>query len=296
MPGYGRDDCDPLSGRGVEQPVTWRDRRELPGGAAPIRLRFLLRRSALYAFNAGPELAPDPAPVRSLAIDFEGEAPARGATLRGGARVAADPERGSTVALLESAGATVDLADTAHLGTDFTLALRARTSLRRVVRLFSSYRGVGNPATGELVFDGNPASGVLRLIATGQGVQSRPRYFADGLWHHFAATYRAGHVELYLDGRPVGAGEILPGSAHLYYDGSIIQLFREPGARSAVGIHLATDLRVGEDQGGRFITYQDAEHDTPAEQLIGAVDDLLVAWRAYTPDEVANVAKGRASR
>src|SRR5439155_17947254 len=72
-PGYGRDDCDPLSGRGVEQPVTWRDRRELPAGSAPIRLRFLLRRSALYAFNAGPELAPDPAPVRSLAIDFEGE-------------------------------------------------------------------------------------------------------------------------------------------------------------------------------------------------------------------------------
>ena len=53
IPGYSRDDCDPLTGDSVNQTVTWGGLRELPQTKKPLRLRFLLRNASLYSFSAG---------------------------------------------------------------------------------------------------------------------------------------------------------------------------------------------------------------------------------------------------
>jgi len=51
--GYALEDCIPLSGDGVSQPVRWRDKAELPAEAAakPFRLRFEVESSDLYGFE-----------------------------------------------------------------------------------------------------------------------------------------------------------------------------------------------------------------------------------------------------
>ena len=50
--GYTIDECDPISGDALKQTVTWNGRSDLKAWAGrPIRLRFLLRRARLHAFQ-----------------------------------------------------------------------------------------------------------------------------------------------------------------------------------------------------------------------------------------------------
>jgi len=56
--------------------------------------------------------------------------------------------------------------------------------------------------------------------------------------------------------------------------------------RPLTGATLSGDLRVGEDPGTRFITFRDEALNAPTEQLVGTVDDLLVARRALSAAEV----------
>ncbi len=55
--GYGRDDCLPLSGDSVNQPVSWKTHTALPENADTVRLRFLLQSASLYSYNAGAQQA-----------------------------------------------------------------------------------------------------------------------------------------------------------------------------------------------------------------------------------------------
>jgi hypothetical protein len=50
---------------------------------------------------------------------------------------------------------------------------------------------------------------------------------------------------------------------------------------------------VGEDPGTRFITFRDEAANLPTEQLVGTVDDLLVARRALGEAEVEREARPR---
>ncbi len=55
--GYGREDCLPLSGDSVNQPVQWKTKGALPETPENLRLRFILQNSSLYSFNAGAQPA-----------------------------------------------------------------------------------------------------------------------------------------------------------------------------------------------------------------------------------------------
>jgi len=77
----------------------------------------------------------------------------------------------------------------------------------------------------------------------------------------------------------------------LFSDRSIIEHFG-PG-RSEAGVTLAGDLRIGEDPGGRFITYRDEAKNAPTEQFVGSIDDILVARRVLTPADVQALCPGK---
>ena len=303
--GYGRDDCDPISADAVNQKVTWGSRSELPEAKGSRRFRFLLANAALYSFMAGERVkleSPHPPVEASFGFDEdEGTRATDGASDDGlqqarfhnEVRVAPDPDpsaAGGSALHFTGDGATLDtfeIVGTSHLGTQFTLAARMRTENQKLARLFSTHRGSGVPVTGELIFDVNPSVGTLSLTLNGQRVQSRPHFFRDGRYHHFAATHDRGEVKLYLDGNEVAAERIRAGTMHLYYDGSSIDLRRPQGSSSEAGIHLAANLRVGEDQGGRFITYRDKVTTGPDNQLQGWVDDILVVRRVLDAEEIA---------
>ncbi len=311
--GYGRDDCDPISADAVNQKVTWGSRSELPEATGSRRFRFLLVNAALYSFMAGERVqleSPHPPVEASFSFDEdEGTSATDGASDDGlqqarfhnGVRVTPDPDpwaAGGSALHFTGDGETLDtfeIVGTSHLGTQFTLAARMRTENQKLARLFSTHRGSGVPVTGELIFDVNPSVGTLSLTLNGQRVQSRPRFFRNGRYHHFAATHDRGEVKLYLDGNEVAAERIRAGTMHLYYDGSSIDLRRPQGSSSEAGIHLAANLRVGEDQGGRFITYRDKVTAGPDNQLQGWVDDILVVRRVLDAEEIAAL-NGRPGR
>jgi hypothetical protein len=291
VPGYEMEECVAVTADGVDLPLRWRERSTLPDSARGRQLRFQVAGGSLYSFHVGPGVIwEEPAAAPDLAIDFEGTpGPARVA-LVGGAKVQAG-EGGNRALVLKKAGDAADLPGTAELGRAFTLAARVRTGSTSWARIFSAHRGTGEPATGELIFDFNPRSGVVRLVVNGQRVQSRPRYLGDKQSHHYAATYADGEVVLYVDGARVGEGRIRQGSAHLFSDRSIIEHLG--AGRPLTGINLAGDLRVGEDPGTRFITFRDEAANLPTEQLVGTVDDLLVALRALGEAEVEREARPR---
>lgn len=56
VPGYGRDDCGPLTGDAVDKPVTWKRHDRLPETKGPLRLRFVFRNASLYSFAAGDDM------------------------------------------------------------------------------------------------------------------------------------------------------------------------------------------------------------------------------------------------
>jgi hypothetical protein len=57
VPGYGREDCAPLTGDSANETVVWKTQRELPESAGRVQLRFILRNASLYAFDAGANAA-----------------------------------------------------------------------------------------------------------------------------------------------------------------------------------------------------------------------------------------------
>lgn len=290
MPGYEMEQCVSVTADGIDLPVRWRERSALPTSAQGRRLRFQVAGGSLYSFHVGLGVIwEEAAAAPDLAINFEGKAQPARLALVGGAVVQAGAG-GNRALVLKKAGDAADLSGTADLGRAFTLAARVRTSGTSWARIVSAHRGTGEPATGELIFDFNPRSGVVRLVVNGQRVQSRPRYLGDKQSHHYAATYADGEVVLYVDGARVGEGRIRQGSAHLFSDRSIIEHLG--AGRPITGITLAGDLRVGEDPGTRFITFRDEAANSLAEQLVGTVDDMLIARRTFSEAEVRVLALG----
>jgi hypothetical protein len=51
IPGYGKDDSQPIHGDGVDQLLRWKERETLPNGS--IRIRFWIRNADLYSFFVG---------------------------------------------------------------------------------------------------------------------------------------------------------------------------------------------------------------------------------------------------
>ena len=85
-------------------------------------------------------------------------------------------------------------------------------------------------------------------------------------------------------------GRIRQGSAHLFSDRSIIEHLG--AGRPLTGITFGDNLRIGEDAGTRFITFRDEATNALTEQLLGTVDDVVVARRALSDREVQALSLG----
>jgi len=59
IPGYTANDCIPIQGDGLEEPVKWREHSDLPDTENGLRIRFLIKNASLFGFYAGPDLARD---------------------------------------------------------------------------------------------------------------------------------------------------------------------------------------------------------------------------------------------
>lgn len=277
LPGYRRMDCNEPRGDGVDQIITWAEHDELPGGDEPLRLRFFLKNVSLYSFKAegSIEVLDEPArpPLTALftfengggkwfpnALSSDGDPMLRFLGTSRVDRKVEDAAFGSQSVTVSSPWRplnTLEITGTSNaLGTQFTLAVMARSTDHRPARLFSSYNGNKPVNTSELVFDCDPRGRVLaglRLICKGIPVMSKPVKFADNKYHHLCVTYDDGHVRFYLDGDDVGE-EWLPGGAP---------------------VTMARNLLVGED----------AELGSD-EQFNGNMDDIVVLGRALSSGEV----------
>ena len=285
IPGFGKDQCDPVQGDGIDQVVRWQGRDRWPKSARPAQLRFYLQNASLYSFRAaGPMEPADQSPLLDVLLDFEGDAESsvrdkrtedgrQDVRLHNSVRIVQDREAassGSGAAKFFGEGKTHDALEipgTRYLGTRFTLSARVKPALKRRMRLFSNHRGTGQPATGELIFDFNPNGGDLRFVCNGQTVRSRSVSIFTDRFHLMEATYDEGRVRLYLDGVQVGEGQLMAGTSHLYYDRSIVRHLTPPGRAPTVGLYLASDLRVGQDLEGRFITHRHEARSDPGNQL-----------------------------
>jgi hypothetical protein len=287
VPGYRKQDCHEPRGDGVDQVVTWLEHEELPAGNAPLRLRFHLKNTSLYAFKAdGPiEVLDEPAPPPLAALfTFEGDGgkkipnklSADGShrlNILGTSKIDRDPANAAfgrqsvAVASPWRPLNTLQITGTSNaLGTRFTLALMARSTDNQPARLFSAYHGNHPVNTSELVFDYDPSGKLLaglRLIAKGIPVMSQPVSLADKKYHHLAVTYDDGQVRFYVDGGAAGQAWLPNGAP----------------------VKLARDLLVGED----------AELGSD-EQFNGNMDDLLVLGRVLAAEEIKQLAlKGGAA-
>ncbi len=155
-----------------------------------------------------------------------------------------------------------------NLGAQFTLSVRARLKGRNTQRLFSTYRGSGEFSAGELVFDVHPRSGELRFVVSGQRVYGRPRYLKAGEAHDFVAIYDRGLVRLLVDGVEVARSRVRFGTVHLYDRSGAAEYFDRPDELPDVGIHLASDLRVG------------ADTEKSDAQFEGTISKVGVSWDA----------------
>jgi len=275
IPGYGRDECSPIERDVVDSPVSWRSRKELPSGKL-IRLRFVLDDASLFSFMTGGRLqVREEAPAPPLAVLLTAEEGWKDMLAadgeqriiqHGDVRTTQEPDEvafdkaalriGSPYSPLQ----TLEVDGTRNLGTQFTLAVMARTSEKRHARILSSYDDLGAVKTTELVFDCDPRGACvngLRLICKGIETASKPIRFDDGKYHHLAVTYDEGEIAFYLDGNPVGTG-LIPGG--------------EP-------VTMERDLRLGED----------SQHANE-QQFRGQMDDVLILGRALGPAQIKAIA------
>ena len=273
IPGYGRDECEPLAGDAIRGRVAWKTADTLPAGA-PIRLRFLLDRARIYSFMAGENvrvLEEEPGPGLQALFTFEGKNDAWADMLAADGLQAMrnlgtcvidhknpDPAFGRRSLVVGSdfrPWNRVEILGTQDLGRRFTLAAMVKCK-SGLSRLFSAYDGNHPVRTAELIFDFDTAGRIvngLRLTCKGLMIQSDPVTFDDGKYHHLAVTYDDGCVTFYLDGRPVGRRWI-------------------PGGDP---VRLARNLLVGEDA-----------HRGSDESLRGQVDDVLVYGQALGEQDI----------
>jgi hypothetical protein len=279
VPGYGRDECGPLTGDSIHKPVAWKGKNELPAGS-PVRFRFLLEHARLYSFMPGERAAvlpePAPAPLQAL-YTFESNTEAWTDMLtEDGPQLLRnlgtctidhkkpDPAFGKRSLVVGSDWRPwnrVEIVGTQDLGRQFTLAAMVKSTNNRLARLFSAYRGNFPVGTSELIFDFDPSGRAidgLRLYCKGIEVTSKPVTFTDNRYHHLAVTYNDGCVTFYLDGKVLNQ-EWMPGG--------------EP-------VRLARNLLVGED----------ASRGSD-EQLRGNVDDVLVYGKALSDADIAVLAE-----
>ncbi len=285
LPGYGRDDCEPLKDDAVREAVVWKEHKELPAGNGPVRFRFLIEHGKLFSFLAGEKARaidePAPPPLQAL-YTFEGQTDAWSDMLANdGLQVLRNlgsctldhknpqPAFGKRSLVIGSdfrPWNRVEMLGTSDLGRHFTLAAMVKCKNKKPGRLFSGYNGNFPVRSSELIFDFDPtgrAISGLRLVCKGIEVESDNVTFDDGKYHHLAVTYDDGCVSFYLDGKPAGR-QWIPGG--------------EP-------VRLLQNLLIGEDA-----------HRGSDEQLQGNVDDVLVYGRALADADIATLAqKGAAA-
>lgn len=275
LDGYGRDDCNPLTGNSVRGTVSWKTRTQLPAGG-PVRFRFILDRASLYSFMPGPEARPmdEPAPVPLQALytfeagwsDVLGEDGLQELRNLGTSTIdykEPQPAFGSRSLVVGSPWRPwnrVEIVGTQELGRQFTLAAMVKSKNNKRARLFSAYNGNFPVKTSELIFEFDPSGRILnglRLVCKGIEVDSGKVTFDDGKYHHLAVVYDDGCVTFYLDGKPAGR-QWIPGG--------------EP-------VRLARNLLIGED----------ATRGSD-EQLLGNADDVLVYGKALGESDMAALA------
>ncbi len=284
IPGYSRDECEALTGDSVRQEVAWRNKREIPSSAGPVRFRFILDQAGLYSFNAGesakPIDEPSSPPLQAL-FTFEGpKNPWSDMLGDDGLQVLRnlgtctldhknpDPAFGKVSLVVGSQWRPwnrVEIEGTTDLGRYFTLAAMVKSKNNGHSRLFSAYEGNFPVKTSELIFDFDPGGRVLnglRLVCKGIEVDSDRVTFDDNKYHHLAVVYDDGCVTFYLDGKSVGQ-EWIPGG--------------EP-------VKLIRNLLVGED----------ATRGSD-EQLQGNADDILVYGQALSQQDIAALSRDGAA-
>ena len=287
VPGYNKNDCRFIRGDNLDVKVTWEEHDVLPTGYPSLRLLFLMQNASVYSFMVGDKMQviedePEKptlaalytfeknemygnrlsAPLDVLLKDGGQKATVNGKTNLG-IELDDKPENAAfgTHSMLFRAAftprCTVEIADTRVLGKHFTLAVMAKSSDNKHVRLFSSYDDFGPCRGSELVFDCDPtgkAVAGLRLIVQGMSVESNPLKFADGKYHHLAVVYDNGKVFFYFDGGPVG----------------------EQWIGGDAPVIMERNLQVGED----------TQH-AHVQQFRGNLDDVLVLGRALSAAEIA---------
>mgnify|MGYP005835242673 CR=1 FL=1 len=286
LPGYAIDDCRAITGDGVDQVVSWRDRNELPAADGPVRLRFVLQKASLYSFMAGErvQIVEEPAkPALAALYTFEGDGGRKardrltadgaqeaafvgGLKIKGGPDVAAFGKAGVEIGSEFCAYNAIEIKGTSRLGTRFTLACMARSEGARPARLLSSFDGCGPIRYADLVFDYDPGAKLLaglRLVCKGIVTESRPLRLDDGKYHHLAVTYDDGAITFYADGKEIGGG-FVPGG--------------EPVALRH-NLFAGDDARLGADA-----------------HFVGAMDDILVLGRVLTAKEIGALAVGGAEK
>jgi hypothetical protein len=279
VPGYGRDECEPLTGDAIRGTVAWKSHKELPAGNA-VRFRFILEHAKLYSFMPGPDakVVDDTAPTLLQALY----------TFDGGRDAWSDMLGDDGLQELRNLGTCVidykdpqpafgahslavgsdwrpwnraEIVGTQNLGKQFTLAAMVKCKKNERARLFSSYYGNFPVKTADLIFEFDPSGRVLdgmRLACKGVEVDSDALKLDDKKYHHLAVTYDDGCVTFYLDGKPAGR-QWMPGG--------------EP-------VVLARNLLVGED----------ATRGSD-EQLNGNVDDVLVYGKVLSETDIATIAQ-----
>jgi hypothetical protein len=281
LPGYTRDDCDAITGDHIRRVITWRDKKELPGNADSIRLRFVVQNGSLYSFmpGEGVKIIDEPAgPELAVLYTFEDKnggprsdkLTADGAqelSVLGTSKIewkaenSAFGQHGMVIGSPWRPINTVKIAGTTQLGTHFTLAAMVKSDDNKYARLFSAADGRTPVNCSELAFEFDPSGKVidgLRLYCKGMPIDSEHVTFADKKYHHLAVVYDDGPVRFYLDGKAIGE-QWIPGGAPVV---------------------LKRDLLIGEH----------ASLGSCPAQLVGRVDDVVILGRALSADEVAALA------
>jgi hypothetical protein len=308
--GYSRDDSAELRGDHLDQIVTWNGSDALPADRAlrfrflmtDARLYSFRAGDALRAEGRTAELRVvhtfEGGKGAAAGLHFQNEAsivrdPAKAAFGSGSVEFGDGPRQLVFVAgdprppREDVRGNGLELDNTFRLGERFTLAAQVNCRGTGVQRLFSSFDPyperfeqnhppldrVGWIGNRELIFDFDPSgaggAGCLRLVVHGKEVTA-PGSFATGEYHHLAATYDDGKVDLYLDGRRIGGGKT-PGGA----------------------VTMLVNLRVATDSGPFSDRFQGSP---PSRQLRGRIDDLLVLGRALSPQEIKTLGRDGAAR